>query len=211
MKEKKSVTVDQSYPYEDLLMVCKDPAKALETAKNKDLEAPYGYRWISPAEAADLKREWASLLVELQFVDSQEQAEEIFAGMQKKDPAFFANHLYALKSLDDGHLACSVGLWPGDHFENGIRIHWMMTSPKDQKKGLARAVLKKAIAAYEAQKPADLLYLSTQAGSWPAILLYESLGFVPFEEASKHVDAAENQARWQRTRARVQEKEGVSL
>lgn len=197
-----TVRIDTDLPYEELLMTASAQMPSFEA----NPQAPAGYRWVCPDEVPALKQEWAALLKDLCFVDSQPQGEAIFEAMKEQDPTFFCEHLYALQSLEDGHLACSAGLWPGRQFTQGIRLHWVMSDPRDQGRGLARAVLQKAIAAWQTEKPAERLYLSTQAGSWAAIRLYESLGFLPYEGVSQSASAEQNAQRWQKARQSIEQK-----
>lgn len=201
--------IDESYPLDPLLMVA--PATSLQALKQDPACLPAGYAWIEPEEIFSFRHEWAALLMELSFVSSEDKALSIFDSMYQDDPDYFIHHLYAIKSLKDNHLACSVGLWYGSAFPNHKRIHWMMTSPYDQQQGLARATLKKAMSSLAKEEPNQDLYLSTQAASWPAIVLYESLGFQPYLEDCLKASAIENQARWKVAQEIVLARQGITI
>ena len=205
----KITRIDETYPLDPLFMVA--PASELQTLKQEPNLLPAGYAWIEPQEIPSFRHEWAGLLVELGFVTSEDKALSIFDEMHQKDPTYFIHHLYAIKSLKDNHLACSVGLWYGSAFPNHKRIHWMMTSPQDQHQGLARAVLKKAMSSLAQEESNQDLYLSTQAASWPAIVLYESLGFQPYLDACSKASASENQARWSAAKELVLTRQGIII
>ncbi|MCF0246553.1 MAG: hypothetical protein HUJ55_06985, partial [Ileibacterium sp.] len=55
----------------------------------------------------------------------------------------------------------------------------------------------------------DPLYLSTQAQSWPAIVLYEKLGFHPWMEQTAFCSKEQSAAAWNKAKSLVYEKEKV--
>ena len=77
-----------------------------------------------------------------------------------------------------------------------LRMHWVMTAEGHQRRGLSRTVCRAALAAADGRP----VQLSTQAQSWPAVVLYESLGFRPWERAWGNVAEGEAKARWARAR-----------
>lgn len=204
-KPRKKVVLDHSYPYEELLMILQPEEAALA-----EFVIPEGFRFARKEEIPGLKNQWTSLMHKLEFPFSEEESEEFFDQMLNSDPEFFANHLYALLDSED-RLASVVGIWPGRHFDQALRIHWMMSDPDYQSKGLARTVMKQAIADYYREYPDRELYLSTQAQSWPAIRMYEKLGFRSFEDDCNISTKEENENRWANARKAVMEKEGVQI
>lgn len=208
MKDKPTL-IDPTYSQEPLIMVAsKDILKSLQ---NKEVNSlPVGYAWIKPEEVISFREDWANLLTTLGFVEKQEQALQIFDEMLSKDPDYFKNHLYAIKSTIDNHLACSVGLWYGSLLESK-RIHWVMTHPLDQHQGLAKTALKKAMASFGKEAPNETLHLSTQAASWPAIVLYESLGFMPYLNECLKFSALESQKNWKEAKESVWNREKVVI
>lgn len=205
----KPTLIDERYSLDPLFMIVSSTTLNALDLKTKSL--PPDYAWIEPEEIPSFRLEWAKLLVELGFVTEVDQALEIFNAMYQHDPKYFLHHLFAIKSLKDNHLACSVGLWPGTAFPLGKRIHWLMTSPNDQHQGLAKAALKRAMATFHQEEPNQTLSLSTQAASWPAILLYKSLGFVPYLEENAKASAKENQTRWSQAKEAIFKGEGVLI
>ncbi len=208
---KKITRIDETYPLDPLFMIA--PFSSLQSLKKDSSLSvlPIGYAWIEPKEVLSIRQEWATLLVNLGFVANENQALSIFDDMHQQDPEYFIHHLYAIKSLKDNHLACSVGLWHGNAFPKNKRIHWMMTAPQDQGQGLATAALKKAMVSLNEEEPNQDLYLSTQAASWPAIVLYESLGFRPYLGACSKASANENKARWEEAKEMVFTRQGLSI
>lgn len=201
--------IDPSYSQDPLLMIAS--LSTLKPFQNKEVGLlPEGYEWIKPEEIIEFREEWAKLLVSLGFIETQKQALQVFDQMFLEDSNYFTHHLYAIKSLADNHLACTVGLWYGSALE-GKRIHWMMTSPLDQQKGLAKAALQKAIISFVKEEPEKTLHLSTQAASWPAIILYESLGFTPYLKDSLKVSALQNQKYWKEAKEAVFKREKITI
>ena len=183
--------LDSSIPFEDLLMVCPDPAPGPTPA------LPTGYRWADKPE--ELGEAWARLMTELGFPFSLEEARERWRGLS--DPAQGARHFFVLGPEED--LAATCTLCAGKYPEAApLRLHWVMTSEKHQRRGLSRAVCQAALAAADGRP----VQLSTQAQSWPAIALYESLGFAPWERAWGDVDDESAQARWARARKAARER-----
>lgn len=170
-KSREPVLVDQSIPYEKLLMIW--PKEAALPAAD---QIPYVF--VRPEEISELKKPWGALLCKLNFVSSEAKGEEIFASMRQKDPDYFDHHLYALRNAA-GQLIFSAGIWYGDDLGDAKRIHWVMTDPDYQGQGLAYRVLSRMICDYTQKQTGESLYVSTQSQSWPAVLLYLKLGFVP--------------------------------
>lgn len=205
----KPTLIDERYSLDPLFMVAS--STTLNALDLKERSLPSGYAWIKSEDIPSFRLEWSKLLVELGFVTKFDQALEIFDTMYKYDSKYFLHHLFAIKSLKDNHLACSVGLWPGTAFPFGKRIHWLMTNPNDQHQGLAKAALKKAMATFHQEEPNQTLYLSTQAASWPAILLYKALGFVPYLDENAKASSKENQMRWSQAKEAIFKGEGVLI
>ncbi len=203
-RKRDRVVLDTKYLYEELLMVRKAP-ESKQTAP----ALPEGFRWAQPYEISSLKKNWAMLMRELEFPDG-DHAEEIFEAMKSADEDFFIHHLSAILS-PDGKLVSVVGIWPGKHVPQELRVHWMMSSPSYQSQGFGQMALQKAMADFDQEFPEKDLYLSTQAQSWPAIRMYEKNGFIPYTGESREVSSKENEARWSRARKQVLEHEGVLI
>lgn len=199
-------TLDQSIPYEELLMIFNPEDNPFQETP----VLPSGFRFAKPDEIPGLKEQWCQIMQKTGFPFSMEEAAGFFDDMMAQDEDYFVHHLYALLDGKD-HLASVVGVWPGNHIGPGYRIHWMMSDPDYQGKGLARAVMAKAIHDYFKENPENSLYLSTQAQSWPAIRMYESLGFSPFEKESSMYSKEENIRRWNDARKTVREKYGLDI
>ncbi len=186
--------LDDSIPFEDLLMVCPGPAVGPTPP------LPTGYRWADKPE--ELGEAWTHLMASLGFPFSLEEARKKWCGLQA--PAQGSRHFFVLGP--DGDLAATCSLCVGKYPEAApLRLHWVMTAEKHQRRGLSRAVCQAALSAANGQA----VQLSTQAQSWPAISLYESLGFAPWEQGWGDVDDNEARARWARTRKAALERGAV--
>ncbi len=234
---RKAVVADSSYPYEELLMVLDWQKVPCITGEKLNASLPDGFSWIRPDQVLGLRGQWMDLLIRLKLV-RPEQAAGIFDGMYNQDSQYFLHHLYGI--LDPkGKLASVTGIWPGSQFGGQPRIHWMMTSPDYQSRGFGRLTLQKAVSSFYKEacglphdkadsirtngesvmtpsekgflKEDPFLYLSTQAGSWPAIKMYEKNGFVPFEGDSIKTSKQLNAQYWKNARERVFEREGVRI
>lgn len=204
-QNRKPVVLDDSYPYEELLMII--PSEKMDENTKPDL--PGSVRFAKISEVKDLKNKWADLMRRLKFPNDIPE-EEIFDRMRNQDPEFFDSHLFALLSEDDD-LVSVVGIWPGRHFEDGMRVHWMMSSPDYQSKGYGRMVLQQAIRQFHQEFPNKSLYLSTQAQSWPAIRMYKKMGFGSYEDDCLTASKEENVKRWENARRQVLAKEGINI
>lgn len=194
--------VDTNIPYEELLMVKQGGFPEEEPV------LPAGYSWA--ANPIDRREEWAAALLELQFVDSIEKAEEQWDRMADEDAERLNSHLYMILD-ENGKLACSCGIWPGSHFSDSPRLHWVFTVPGYQNLGLARKAVSKALWEFGKNNEAGRIWLSTQAQCWPAILLYESMGFQSYEGDSLRTPASETSGHWKHAREMVWEKEKTKI
>lgn len=121
---------------------------------------------------------------------------------------------------ESGRLAGTSSLWEGPHFGGGrLRVHWVGVDPAHQRRGLARALVRRTIALHDRLAAHGLaggaagqgpLYLSTQTGSHVAIAMYRSLGFVPYL-GPKPAGVAGDAAAWEREARRGWELVAVLL
>lgn len=187
--------LDDSIPFEDLLMVCPRPDAGPVPG------LPEGYRWAE--EPGSMGEEWAALMTTLGFPFSPDEARGKWRELQAPEVA--ARHFFVLGP--EGDLAAACTLCAGKYPEAApLRLHWVMTAEGHQRRGLSRTVCRAALAAADGRP----VQLSTQAQSWPAVVLYESLGFRPWEHAWGDVPEGEAKARWARAR-KVAETHGARL
>ncbi len=188
--------LDHTLSDEHLMMVKEPPMPSVEP------DLPKGYRYAKPNE--ELIGQWQQALVDLDFVQTMEEAQFQWKRMTMVDEPFLWKHLYLVVD-QKGELACTTGIWFYTGAKQGMRLHWVFTTPKHQKRGLARIIVQKASYEFGKEFPGQPLYLSTQASSWPAIVLYEQEGFKPLT-----VDNASSQA-WKKAKKQVFEKSGVKI
>ena len=148
--------------------------------------------------------QWKQALVDLDFVQNLDEAEFQWQRMVKADEKFLLDHLYMIVDAK-GNLACSAGLWPYKEVENGMRLHWVFTVPAYQHKGLARLAVQKCCYEFGKEFKNQPIYLSTQASSWPAIVLYESEGFEPYTPTPQAKQA------WDQARKQILQGEQIQI
>lgn len=183
----KITRLDHTYSDEKLFMVKHPPMPTLTPVLVE------GYRFAEPD--SHLIEQWKQALVDLDFVRNLDEAEFQWQRMAKADEKFLLDHLYMIVDAK-GNLACTAGIWPYTGVENGMRLHWVFTVPTHQHHGLARVMVEKCCCEFGKEFPNQPVYLSTQASSWPAIVLYESEGFKPYMPTPE-MEQAWNQAREQ--------------
>ncbi|MCF0258623.1 MAG: GNAT family N-acetyltransferase [Erysipelotrichaceae bacterium] len=194
-------TLDKSYAYEELIMV-HDGSKIQESA------LPSGYRLAE--NVLDYGSAWAELMFGHGMFFSLQEAREYWQKMESQDPELLKSHFYF--AVDEtGQLAAACGLWPGNHLgSQRMRLHYVAAAEPHQKKGLARCLVSHAVYIGR-QEQKEPLYLSTQAQSWPAIVLYRQLGFVPWTGKTDRKSAEQNRQAWKRARTLVWQKEGMQI
>lgn len=190
-------TVDPRFEYCELLLQHEDPARVTAPL------LPEGYVFADDPLA--LRDAWVALMGELQFPGDAAEHRAHWDAMAGADPELFSR-CSAFVVDEQGELAATCSLWPGRHFSpERMRLHWVMTSPDHQRKGLARAAVAECCRRFAAENPGQPLYLSTQAQSWPAIRLYESMGFEPYEGVWSDRTAEQSAADWAEARRLVRE------
>ena len=196
-------TIDPRFDYCELLLQHENPAQVPAPS------LPESYAVASDPLA--YRDAWVALMGELRFPGDLDEHRAHWAAMAETDPELFSR--YSAFVVDgQGDLAATCSLWPGRHFSpERLRIHWVMTSPSHQRKGLARVAVAECCRRFAADKPGEPLYLSTQAQSWPAIRLYESMGFAPYEGAWSDRTAEQSAADWAEARRLVREVAGAEV
>lgn len=188
--------LDHTLSDEHLFMIKQPPMPGIEP------KLPGGYWYAKPSE--DLVFQWKLALVELDFIKTMEEAESQWKRMTDVDEKFLLDHLYLIVD-ENKELACAAGIWFYPGVEKGMRLHWVFTTPRHQNRGLARVIVQKASYEFGKEFKKQPLFLSTQASSWPAIVLYEQEGFMPFL-----FDKASRQA-WTKAKKQVFEKRGAKI
>lgn len=205
---------DLSIPYRELLMILPNP-QILE-----EPPLPEGY-----SLAEDIfkhETQWQQLMCRLNLFKDQSQAETVWNAMKKQDREYLSSHVWMV--LDpDRNVCAACGLWPGKHFENKyIRIHYLGVDENFQNLHLGRWLVQHCISEFareqkdlkdqdECKENPKFLYLSTQAQSWPAILLYGKAGFKPYTGAYKNHTASQSLADWKQAAEIIRKKSGREI
>ncbi len=188
--------LDHAYSDEKLIMIKNPPMPPGLPILVED------YQFAQPD--SKLIVQWKQALVDLDFVQNLDEAEFQWQRMVKVDEKFLLDHLYMIVDAK-GNLACSAGLWPYKEVKNGMRLHWVFTVPAHQHKGLARSAVQKCCYEFGKEFKNQPIYLSTQASSWPAIVLYESEGFEPYTPTPQAKQA------WDQARKQILQGEQIQI
>lgn len=165
--------LDKSIPYYGVLMLKKD----LHNYPRFTTPAGYTIRfWRDP----DDEEAWCALQTAAGQFDDLSQAHRRYQLEFAPYPRKLEQRmLFALDPMENP--AATVTLWEGEIFGRTLlRIHWVATHPHHEGRGLAKTLLTKALDLYQQTGRQEPLYLATQTWSYPAIGLYQRLGFVPY-------------------------------
>ena len=176
--------LDKSVPYYAVLMLKKDPHTYPR------FTAPTGYTigfWHDPGD----EDAWCVLQTAAGQFDDLSQAHRRYQLEFAPYPQKLAQRMLFVRDRT-GTAVSTVSLWEGDMFDKTLlRIHWVATHPHHEGRGLAKALLTRALDLYQETGRQEPLYLSTQTWSYPAIGLYQRFGFVPYlGEKPKHWEGA---------------------
>lgn len=159
-------------------------------------EAPLAEGYVLRKYDDDLHDAWVHLM-EVTCLVEPGQGAAILDEMLKDRTQFEENFLFVVDG--QGNLAATAGLWPGHAFKDRLRLHWIATDPAHQCKGLSKALITRLAVKYDGMKGKYPLYLSTQPGSWAAIMLYSRLGFTPYLGAFEGHTEEQSCADWEYT------------
>lgn len=132
------------------------------------------------------KEKWIDLLVRVDEFDDYDSASRYFDSTFLNREETYKNMLFI---LEGDNVAGTCSLWEGYHLnEKRYRVHWMAVDPKYQGKRLAKALLHKIIDMYNKMEDSRPLYLSTSDKNLIAIIMYKSVGFIPFIQSGEDKD-----------------------
>ena len=164
--------LDKTLPHIGVIMTKSD-------SKYPQYKLPDGYEFVMYKQGFEIN--WAEVESSVGEFDSTEQALEYF---QKE----FLNNEYDLSKRcifiksPIGKIVATTSVWPGNHFYKTYeRVHWVCVHPDHQGKGLAKAILSKALNLYNSMENEEQIYLCSQTGSYRAINIYMKFGFVPYK------------------------------
>ncbi|SCJ47294.1 putative acetyltransferase [uncultured Clostridium sp.] len=158
-------TLDKGLPYKELIMRANAPLRG------EDLP-PKGFRFKTYAPGDEVH--WAQIESSVGEFDTAKAAEVYFMEHYAPRSEKLAQRLFF--ALDaQGRYAGTCSAW--DDGENTrATLHWVAVRPEYQGKGIARALVARALYAF-AQAGEAPVYLHTQTWSHGAIRLYRKLGF----------------------------------
>jgi GNAT superfamily N-acetyltransferase len=127
------------------------------------------------------EKHWAELEASAEEFSDEKEALAHFHGefMDKKD--LLKDRCIFIRDVN-GRFAATAMVWPGNHL--GLikeRIHWVCVHQDYQGKGLAKAILTKALDIFNSLGNDEMIYLTTQTNSYKAVNIYLKFGFRQFE------------------------------
>lgn len=160
--------LDKSVPYIPFTMIRKPDASPLPT-----YQLPEGYRIVfyQPGDEKD----WAMIETQVAEFDSTEEALSYF----QRSFAPFSNELPKRMMFIEnpqGKKVATFTAWRTDDTRKP-RLHWLAVLPEEQGKGLAKSLVIRVTELLHELHPDQELYLTTQTWSYPAVKLYQKLGY----------------------------------
>ena len=120
---------------------------------------------------------WAALECGIGDFATAEDARADFARRYLNNPGWAPERVFFAVS-PQGEVVGSAIAWEHDERGVGTRaLHWLVVREDHRRKGLGRALCQHVLRLFRREDNAAPVYLHTQPWSWPAILLYISLGF----------------------------------
>lgn len=159
----RSTMLYKDIPYHKIYMYCQ---AVIET----DYQLPNGYRLVSYPEGSE--GDWCRIQLESGHVGSIEEAHAVF----KKDfasDAILASTRMLFVLAPSGIAVGTVSLWKGKPGFPKHRLHWLGVCDDYAGKGIAKYLVQEACRIVKHD-----IYLDSQTWSYPAIHIYQSLGFV---------------------------------
>jgi len=160
--------VDKTIPYFNILMRYDGPAVA------EPPSAPEGYRFRGYCSGDEYA--WARMEVDNNDFDTYENAVKYFNIMYCAFPKKLRDRFIGLENRE-GKLCGAVICWDDDRDGESVSsVHWLVTDPIEQGKGLGTALVRMLLYRFSAL---DLLpvYLHTQPWSYIAVGVYSKMGF----------------------------------
>lgn len=158
--------LDKSIPYYPVIMV-----KSLQTAYPR-YSLPNGYKFVPYNNG--LEKEWATLQYETGQIESLDAAMHRFKKEYLPLLELAKKNCWFVCVEKTNEIVATASLWRGNHFGIQLdRIHWVAVKNNYNGKGLAKALLTKVLE----RSHSEIIYLTTQTWSYPAICLYFKFGF----------------------------------
>ena len=162
--------INKTIEHRDIVMVMN--AKTAMEIKPPTLPEGYSFRFFE--SESDIEH-WCRIETSVDEFDSYKNAYKHFNHE-------FIEHIEELKKrcifiLDKNELPIGTSMGWFSDCDIKSRLHWIAVCPEHQGKGLGKAVSQKAVTICTKHNPNESIWLSTQTGSYPAVMIYNRLGF----------------------------------
>ena len=164
--------MDRSVPYLEVIL------EKTDTSVYPKYELPAGFSFSQYKPGFD--KQWATLNYDITHTESLEEAETIFREEFMKD--FESLKQKMVFAVDENNNLAGVGaIWDGNDFgEIHQRLHWIAVAAQYQNRGIAKAVISKALDIYNNLGYNGYIYLTSQTWSYKALNIYMKFGFKPY-------------------------------
>ncbi len=163
--------LDKSIPYKNIIM--KMPWETAARIAPPPLPDGFCFRFFQDGAEKD----WARIETSVLEFPGEAEAGHYYAKTflpyreQLKQRCLFVVNPQGLA------IATATAWYSESRLGRQAALHWVSTCPHYQGKGLGRAIVCKALSLFPILEPQLDVFLHTQTWSYPAILLYHSLGF----------------------------------
>lgn len=164
---------DGSLPHIYVLMVKRDPA----CYPRYELPQGYDFCMFEPGN----ERDWARIQWEAGQFPTEEGALSAFQKVYAPRPEELPRRCFFVRD-GEGRRIAAASLWFGDHFgeEMPNRLHYVAVCPGHEGRGIAKAMVTRALDLFGALGFDHPTYLTTETGTWPATMLYRLFGYEPY-------------------------------
>lgn len=160
--------LDKSVPYHPILMWQSEP-------QHHEVHLPEAYRIVRWEPG--WKEDWIRIQLDSHHIDSYAKAEDVWETSFSYKPDWLATRMLFVLN-EHGLAVATVALWSGDELGREMaQLHWLATATAYQGKGLARALTATLLNLYLELQLQGGIYLGSQTNSYPAINIYQDLGF----------------------------------
>lgn len=164
--------LDKTLPYKDIIMKAPKSIAAYQASK----PLPQGYHYAMYQEGDELP--WAQLEASVGEFDCVEDALAYFHRVFSPYKDILSKRMCFIRN-EEGDVVSTASAWYKESAQRRYALlHWVSTSPKEQGKGLAGAIVAYALSKFiDVEKDQEEIFLHTQTWSYKAISLYYKYGF----------------------------------